>query len=451
MDSTSKKLANICKADRISDLPDSLLIAILALLPIETAVRTCILSKRWRPLCESLPNLEFSDYRNPGRHFTDFVDRFLMRRPNDLKIAKFRLDCYRGDYYRDRVNEWIMNALGRDLKEIDLLFRFQTCINWSKNFFNMCTSVEVLLLSGKISVEIPENVPLPRLRVLGFNNVTISSYESVGKLLLNCPVLEDLKIVDCEWLTGNSLSICGPVLKRLSCCLISYDEVLRTLIDTPRLENLKIGCYTGGDNDILFKLNLPFLKIAEIDICAHEMGQGVDWVFGLLKQINHVKILTLSDNTVEILSLADDDDDRYEFPPFHNLTELVINVLDYFDETLLDDFLQNSPNLESLVFPQSLVCIDESFRCSWGGSQSRVPECLSAHLKTVYIKNFAGYDEELAFVKYLLAYGSALRNVSIEISNLSKDDEAWQELLNLQSESTTCKLSLIDENGTCSL
>ena len=55
---------------------------------------------------------------------------------------------------------------------------------------------------------------------------------------------------------------------------------------------------------------------------------------------------------LKILSLADDDDGRYEFPPFHNLTELVINVLDYFDETLLDDFLQNSPNLESLVFPQ---------------------------------------------------------------------------------------------------
>ncbi|WOG85608.1 hypothetical protein DCAR_0104799 [Daucus carota subsp. sativus] len=452
MNSTSKKLANICEVDRISDLPDSLLIAILALLPIKPAVRTCILSKRWRPLCESLPNLDFTDGRNPGIHFIDFVDKFLMRRPNNLKIAKFLLECYRGDYYRDRVNEWIMNALGRDLKEMHLFFGSQTCMNWSKIYFDMCTSVEVLLLSGKISVEIRENVTLSRLRVLGFDHVTISSYESIGKLLLNCPVLEDLIIVDCEWLTGNSLSICGPVLKRLSCCLISYDEVLRTLIDTPRLENLKIGCYTGGDNDILFKLNLPFLKIAEIDIWD-EMGKGVDCVFGLLKQINHVKILTLPDSTVEILSLAYDDNGHYEFPPFHNLTELVINVNECFHETLLDDFLQNSPNLESLKFPQGLVssCFHESFRSSWGWSQSRVPKCLSTHLKTVYIRTFHGIYDELAFVKCLLAYGSALRYVAIEISNLSIDAEAWQELLNLQSELTTCKLKIIDKNETCSL
>ena len=58
---------------------------------------------------------------------------------------------------------------------------------------------------------------------------------------------------------------------------------------------------------------------------------------------------------LKILSLAYDNELRsghYEFPPFHNLTELVINVNECFHETLLDDFLQNSPNLESLVFPQ---------------------------------------------------------------------------------------------------
>ena len=43
---------------------------------------------------------------------------------------------------------------------------------------------------------------------------------------------------------------------------------------------------------------------------------------------------------------------HYEFPPFHNLTELVINIEDYCHETLLDDFLQNSAKLESLEFPQ---------------------------------------------------------------------------------------------------
>ena len=54
-------------------------------------------------------------------------------------------------------------------------------------------------------------------------------------------------------------------------------------------------------------------------------------------------------------------------------------------------------------------------------------------------------------MKFLLVYGSALQNVSIETLNLSKDAEARQELLNLQRESTTCKLNIIDENGKCFL
>ena len=65
--------------------------------------------------------------------------------------------------------------------------------------------------------------------------------------------------------------------------------------------------------------------------------------------------LTLFLLILKIVSLAYDNELRtghYEFPPFHNLTKLLINVKDYCHETLLDDFLQNSAKLESLEFPQ---------------------------------------------------------------------------------------------------
>jgi len=51
--------------DRISDLPDTLLLHILMLLPLVEAVRTCVLSRRWRGAWTRLPRLAFDDDAAP--------------------------------------------------------------------------------------------------------------------------------------------------------------------------------------------------------------------------------------------------------------------------------------------------------------------------------------------------------------------------------------------------
>ncbi|KAK1371702.1 FBD domain-containing protein [Heracleum sosnowskyi] len=447
----AKKL-KISEKDRVSDLPDSLLLKILSLLPTKDAACTSILSKRWRPLSMSLPNLDLCDenYNDSGVKFANFVDRILMHRPDDLKIENFGLVCG-NDNYLDRVDEWIRNAIQRDLKVIDLCFWFTELFEMLDEVF-LCTSVEKLRMSSKILVDVPEDVKFTRLRVLKFDEVTFSSYESVSALLLNCPVLEDLTILCCEWLSGDRLSICGSALKKLSIYGNSIDEefLLEILIDTPVLETLQLG--TFASDDILIKENLPFLTRAHIDV--EQIIEGVtpstvfgDCVFGLLKKINHVKSLSLSDRTVEALNRAYTYDFRTvhdSFPPFHNLIDLELSVEVYCGETLLYDFLDNSPNLQSLVFPQGLVdtLSDENWRFTWAWEHLHIPECLSAHLKTVDIREFSGTDDELSFVEYLLVYGSALKNVSINLLNLRGGEEVRQALLNYQRESTTCELNL---------
>ncbi|KAK1370935.1 FBD domain-containing protein [Heracleum sosnowskyi] len=446
------KKIKFSKEDRISNLPDSLLLNILSLLPTKDAVCTSILSKRWPPLCKSLPNLDFCDKNrnDSGIKFATFVDRILMHRPDDLKIEKFGLECD-NDNYLDRVDEWILNVIQRDLKELDLCFWFTELFEMLDEVF-LCRSVEKLRLSCKILVYVPEDVQLSRLRVLKFEEITFSSYESFGELLLNCPVLEDLSIQGCKWLSGYRLSIHGSALKELS--LFSHSPVdeeflLEILIDTPVLETLLLGSFAS--DDILIKENLP-LTTASIDV--EQLIEGVtpssvfgDCVFGLLKKINHVKSLSLSDKAVEALNRAYDYDFTTVhdgFPPFHNLTDLKLSVEVYCGETLLFDFFENSPNLESLLFPQGLVdtLSDENWRFTWAWKYSHVAECLSTNLRTVDIRAFSGTDDELLFVEYLLAYGSVLRNVSINLSNLRGGDEVRQELLNYRRESTTCKLNL---------
>ncbi|KAK3125302.1 hypothetical protein QOZ80_7BG0602940 [Eleusine coracana subsp. coracana] len=68
-----KKLSGFRCRDRISDLPDHLLLNILELLPIAEAVRTSMLSRRWRHVWTRLPLLEFADDDEPVASFADLI------------------------------------------------------------------------------------------------------------------------------------------------------------------------------------------------------------------------------------------------------------------------------------------------------------------------------------------------------------------------------------------
>ena len=75
-------------SDRLSALPDELLLRVLSFLPAQQVVRTTVLSKRWRDLWRSVPdiNLSLSDFgRNSREDWTavwermeDFVNNLLM-------------------------------------------------------------------------------------------------------------------------------------------------------------------------------------------------------------------------------------------------------------------------------------------------------------------------------------------------------------------------------------
>lgn len=155
-------------------------------------------------------------------------------------------------------------------------------------------------------VEVPENVSFHSLRVLEFTGVKFSSYESVEKLLLCCPVLEDVVIENCKWLSGCCLSVCGSALKNFSFDSYSYLDTevdLKILMDTPALETLELREFTS--EGIYIKENLMSITTASIDV-AQKIERSVpcsvygNSVFGLLKKISHVKFLTLCQSTLGV-------------------------------------------------------------------------------------------------------------------------------------------------------
>ena len=91
--------------DRISQLPDGVLHEILYFLGMNEAVKTCVLSKRWRYLWTPLPYLRFDYYpyslRNPKYNphrppgnlaFNKFINQVVLRHNSSSQIVKLCLN-----------------------------------------------------------------------------------------------------------------------------------------------------------------------------------------------------------------------------------------------------------------------------------------------------------------------------------------------------------------------
>ncbi|CAI9292401.1 unnamed protein product [Lactuca saligna] len=106
--------------DLISNLPDRVLQLILSRLQgTEEAIRSSILSRRWRYLWTSIPSIDI-DYTRGLEHdpqmvlesigFKNFVSWVLLNKPIDLD--SFRLCC--ADYYdMTTIRQWIHAAVVR--------------------------------------------------------------------------------------------------------------------------------------------------------------------------------------------------------------------------------------------------------------------------------------------------------------------------------------------------
>lgn len=252
--------------DHFSSLPDGLLHYILSFLETKDVVLTGILSRRWRDLSSSVPNLHVHSPLNGDEDdFVRFVDLALLLN-SAPKIWKFHLWFRYREYYVSHVDSWIDFAMRKGVKELDLGFPYNLG-SFGNDSYKLpsrvlnCESLISLRLRN-CRLEASNFVNLPKLTALSL------VFEALGdgmveELLKGCPMLEDLVIKASSYNSFPPIKICSSSsswlqLKRLA--IVGVDNP-RVDIEAPNLQILKIS--TGRFGEYFFE-DMPFLREAEL-------------------------------------------------------------------------------------------------------------------------------------------------------------------------------------------
>ncbi|CAK9175524.1 unnamed protein product [Ilex paraguariensis] len=239
--------------DRFSNLPNCLIGHILSFLPTKYAVRTSVLSTKWKKMWTLISNLDFDDQQltlHPPTNNSDqckasfmkFVYRVLLLLETS-NVNKFRIrSCANFDVSYD-VNSRVSASLSRSVREIDL-----------------------------------------------YLYIPLKGFDSSKRLFSGCPKLEDLALRGCQWQNMSVLDISAPALNRLTIIdcetnTTSYTEFYeyRIELNTPSLLYLNyvdyvVGGYAMGKIANVHTLHLSNESIQGLLHCDHSQEFVDDWV-----------------------------------------------------------------------------------------------------------------------------------------------------------------------------
>ncbi|CAN0914862.1 Putative F-box/FBD/LRR-repeat protein At2g05300 [Linum grandiflorum] len=307
------------ETDRISELPDEIILCILRCLKShKEAALTTVLSRRWRTPWRSYPIVEF-DYidtkKIPCRRygtkrldleiFQEFVkaatDRFNQDKLLLMESLKVSISLPRDDKtaYYPFVNQLLELASTRKSEEISVILylHFLPIIHRFHLPFRLLSnsSMKILRLHGiRFAYSDDLLLPLHSLRYVYLSNVELEDDRVLANLLASSPLLETLILTRIEEL--SKLQVRN--LTNLNRLQVSYCDLLVEIdIVAPRLDSLSIQWV---------------FKISKIEITAPELTvldfryTRVDDFSRLISKFKSLKCLFLDevDNPIKELKLS---------------------------------------------------------------------------------------------------------------------------------------------------
>uniref|UniRef100_A0A0D9XHI9 F-box domain-containing protein n=1 Tax=Leersia perrieri TaxID=77586 RepID=A0A0D9XHI9_9ORYZ len=312
--------------DLLSAVPDDVILHVMSFLTTRQAVRTSLVSRRWRNLWRSVPciNVNINEFLPSGTELTDddlerefafkmFMEKVVELRDPTALIRTFlfrccRLDGFEGIADMEDINGWISHALQKQPRVMDIAVMYDA-LHLDHSVFT-CSYLTRIKLTNIILMD-------------GF----------FKQLETGCPVLENLflfggVVVDTE--------ISSRTLKDLTIIETDFHNK-RISFSTPSVTNLEFW-----RQDICVT-NLPLLVTSLLVL--KDIQNSSDFC-RTLKSLSAAKVLKF-DYFGRKLRI---NNNLQWYPKFNNLVRLTLGqwCLDANFYGLIV-FLQNSPKLEELT------------------------------------------------------------------------------------------------------
>ncbi|KAK9714756.1 hypothetical protein RND81_06G117600 [Saponaria officinalis] len=147
------------KEDRIGELPESMMTHILSFLPVINAVKTQVLSKRFRHVWTSITSLLFPTIRGSDEFYARFISNALMTHRGPL-IKKFYLSRIgpSDDGLHPPINSWVQVAVIKQIEELVLKIDNSVFSFWFPNSLLSCDTLREFSLTAAsiFSVRVPK-------------------------------------------------------------------------------------------------------------------------------------------------------------------------------------------------------------------------------------------------------------------------------------------------------
>ncbi|KAF5751303.1 F-box/LRR-repeat protein [Tripterygium wilfordii] len=383
--------------DRISQLPDEVLVSILSFLTMKEAARTSVIACRWREVWTSIPSLDFdaSETSNSLWEEEEGLNPY-EETGKYIKWINNVLDAYQGyciDEFRVRfdlepmftsdIDRWFNFALEKKVKRLVMDFRgYYGCPR--SNIF------AIPLLSSPVlhTAEFPD---CRSLKILKLKYLDISG-AVIEHLISTCLYLEQLVIEGSNSLTDLNVvgqSLCLKYLKIKFCCRLKS-----VYLSAPNL--LSFQWYSAESIEIAFA-NVP--NLVEVFFGG---GYALRRLHPLLNYLSQLETLILSDEPPEeTIGLI-------EFPVLPHLKNLILKVSAADDDSLLGftPLIKAAPSLCRLLLELSWFEPDVFLL-----SRPKTPRECHQCLKVVEIVGFVGKTNDMEFAMYLIEHAPMLEKI----------------------------------------